>query len=119
MKVHKFTGGGYPAFWAKGYVNFVNFRFLALFLRLYRFKRLLFLVMKQIHVNQSSQICLRPWMYTCITNTNLPAYRNRVDAIPKAIGQYSEMKSVVLRLGISDLFVLFGLQILFHELFYC
>ena len=50
MKVHMFTGGGTPAFWAKGYVNFVNFRFLALFLRLYRFKRLLFLVIPTFHV---------------------------------------------------------------------
>ena len=55
MKVHKFTGG-YPGFWAKGYVNFVNFRFLALFLRLFLLYCLLFLVLRCIHVNESAQI---------------------------------------------------------------
>ena len=80
MKVHKFTRGDTLRFWAKGYVNFVNFRFSALFLHLFLLYHLIFLVMRRIHVNESAQVNLCPWMCTCITNAD-PVYRKRSGSI--------------------------------------
>ena len=52
--------GGTLGFCAKKYVHFVHFHFSQLFLNLFLLYRLLFLVMRRIHVNESAQISLCP-----------------------------------------------------------
>ena len=57
--------GGTLAFWAKTYVTLVTLDFASLFPCLFPIYRLLFFIMRRIHVNESTQIRPCPWMYAC------------------------------------------------------
>ena len=54
--------GGTLAFWAKTYVTLVTLDFASLFPCLFPIYRLLFFIMRRIHVNPSAQVSPYPWM---------------------------------------------------------
>ena len=85
--------GGTLGFCAKKYVHFVHFRFSALFLRLFLLNRLLFLVMRQIHVNESAQVNLCPWMYQ--VNLLPQTFFSRFKDVPQQLPEYYRKPSTM------------------------